>query len=36
MALTRSAIGALRSIRKQPRPVERDFKQKDLCYAAHV
>jgi hypothetical protein len=33
-ALTRTAIGALRTIQKQSRPVERYFEQKDACYAA--
>ncbi len=34
MALTRTAIAALRSIQKQPGRVERYFEQKDVCYAA--
>jgi transposase len=34
IALTRTAIGALRSIQKQPEHVEKYFGQKDLCYAA--
>ena len=34
MALTRTAIGALRSIQKQPERVENYFGQKDVCYAA--
>ena len=33
-ALTRTAIGALRSIQKQPERVESYFQQKDVCYAA--
>jgi transposase len=33
-ALRRTAIGALRSIQKQPEKVERYFEQKDVCYAA--
>jgi transposase len=33
-ALTRTAIGALRSIQKQPRRVENDLRQKDVAYAA--
>ncbi len=33
-ALTRTAIGALRSIQKQPERVESYFGQKDVCYAA--
>jgi transposase len=33
-ALTRTAIGALRSIQKQPNRVESDFMQKDAAYAA--
>jgi transposase len=33
-ALTRTAIGALRSIQKQPGRVENYFGQKDVCYAA--
>jgi transposase len=32
MALTRTAIGALRSIQKQPARVENYFGQKDVCY----
>ncbi|MGC9293419.1 MAG: transposase, partial [Acidobacteriaceae bacterium] len=32
--LTRTAIGALRSIQKQPERVESYFGQKDVCYAA--
>ncbi len=34
IALTRTAIGALRSIQKQPQRVENYFRQKDVCYAA--
>jgi transposase len=34
LALTRTAIGALRSIQKQPEPVERYFDHKDVWYAA--
>lgn len=34
IALTRTAIGALRSIQKQPGRVETYFRQKDVCYAA--
>jgi hypothetical protein len=34
MALTRTAIGALRSIQKQPARVENYFGQKNVCYAA--
>jgi len=34
IALTRTAIGALRSIQKQPERVESYFEQKDVCYAA--
>ena len=34
IALTRTAIGALRSIQKQPQRVERYFSQKDVRYAA--
>ena len=34
LALTRTAIGALRSIQKQPDRVESYFDQKDVCYAA--
>jgi len=34
IALTRTAIGALRSIQKQPGRVETYFGQKDVCYAA--
>ncbi len=34
LALTRTAIGALRSIQKQPERVERYFEQKDVSYAA--
>jgi len=34
IALTRTAIGALRSIQKQPQRVESYFSQKDVCYAA--
>jgi transposase len=33
-ALTRTAIGALRSIQKQPDRVESYFQQKDVTYAA--
>jgi transposase len=32
--LTRTAVGALRSIQKQPGRVENYFQQKDVCYAA--
>jgi hypothetical protein len=32
--LTRTAIGALHSIQKQPQRVERYFQQKDVFYAA--
>jgi hypothetical protein len=34
IALTRTAIGALRSIQKQPNRVERNFEHDDVCYAA--
>jgi transposase len=34
LALTRTAIGALHSIQKQPERVENYFGQKDVCYAA--
>jgi len=34
IALTRTAIGALRSIQKQPERVENYFGQKNVCYAA--
>jgi len=34
VALTRTAIGALRSIQKQPERIENYFGQKDVCYAA--
>jgi transposase len=34
IALTRTAIGALRSIQKQPGRIETYFGQKDVCYAA--
>jgi transposase len=34
IALTRTAIGALRSVQKQPEQVEKYFGQKDVCYAA--
>jgi transposase len=34
LALTRTAIGALRSIQKQPERVESYFEHKDVCYAA--
>ena len=34
MALTRTAIGALRSIQKQPDRVENYFEHRDVCYAA--
>ena len=34
IALTRTAIGALRSIQKQPDRVENYFGQKDVAYAA--
>jgi len=34
IALTRTAIGALRSIQKQPGRVKTYFGQKDVCYAA--
>ena len=34
LALTRTAIGALRSIQKQPGRVSTYFEQKDVCYAA--
>jgi hypothetical protein len=33
-ALTHTAIGALRSIQKQPDRVERYFQQRDVAYAA--
>ncbi len=33
-ALTRTAIGALRSIQKQPECVESYFRKKDVAYAA--
>jgi hypothetical protein len=34
MALTRTAIGSMRSIQKQPERVKGYFGQKDVCYAA--
>jgi hypothetical protein len=34
IALTRTAVHALRSIQKQPQRVESYFQQKDVCYAA--
>jgi hypothetical protein len=34
IALTRTAIGALRSIQKQPKRVQNYFGQKDVAYAA--
>lgn len=34
IALTRTAIGTLRSIQKHPERVEKYFGQKDVCYAA--
>jgi transposase len=34
MALTRTAIGSMRSIQKQPERVREYFGQKDVCYAA--
>jgi transposase len=34
IALTRTAIGALRSIQKQPERVESYFQQEDVSYAA--
>ena len=34
VALTRTAVGALRSIQKQPQRVESYFRQQDICYAA--
>lgn len=34
IALTRTAVGALRSIQKQPQRVESYFQQKNVCYAA--
>ena len=34
LALTRTAVGALRSIQKQPERVESYFGQKDVTYAA--
>lgn len=34
IALTRTAVGALRSIQKQPQRVESYFSQRDACYAA--
>jgi transposase len=34
IALTKTAIGALRSIQKQPQRVESYFEQKAVCYAA--
>jgi hypothetical protein len=34
IVLTRTAVGALRSIQKQPQQVEGYFQQKDVCYAA--
>ena len=34
LALTRTAISALRSIQKQPERVEKYFGQEDVCYAA--
>jgi len=33
-ALTRTAIGSLRSIQKQPTRIQNYFQQKDVCYAA--
>jgi hypothetical protein len=32
--LTRTAIGSLRSIQKQPERVESYFEHKEVCYAA--
>jgi hypothetical protein len=34
MALTRTAIGSMRNIQKQPERVKEYFGQKDVCYAA--
>jgi transposase len=34
LALTRTAIGALRSIQKQPARREKYFEQDDVCYTA--
>jgi hypothetical protein len=34
IALTRTAVGALRSIQKQPQRVQSYFLQKDVIYAA--
>ena len=34
VALTKTAVGALRSIQKQPQRVESYFRQQDVCYAA--
>jgi transposase len=34
LGLTRTAVGALRSIQKQPLRVQSYFQQKDVCYAA--
>ena len=34
LALTRTAVGVLRSIQKQPARVEKYFEQNDVCYAA--
>jgi transposase len=34
LALTRTAVGALRSIQKQPERVESYFEHEDVCYAA--
>jgi transposase len=34
IVLTRTAVGALRSIQKQPQRVESYFRQKHVCYAA--
>jgi transposase len=33
-ALTRTAVGSLRSIQKQPRRIQNYFQHKDVCYAA--
>lgn len=34
LALTRTAVGALRCIQKQPERVESYFEHEDVCYAA--
>ncbi len=34
IAMSRTAIGSMRSIQKQPQRVKGYFEQKDVCYAA--